>query len=142
MKSKPNGPVGLVLDEPTQSSDTHANPVGGASLSKSTKKNQKRKEKKKQQPKAADGGINDDVTQLAQEMQVSARLHDTEEQTEERAATEKKLRNLLKRLKAIDDLRERITSGELKKPEAQQLEKIERRPEVVAQIEQLQATLE
>ena len=106
MKSKPNGPVGLVLDEPTQSSNTHANPVGGASLSKSTKKNQKRKEKKKQQPQ--DVRKNDDVTQLAQEMQVSARLQDSEKQTEERAATEKKLRNLLKRLKAIDDLRERI----------------------------------
>ena len=47
-----------------------------------------------------------------------------------------------KRLKAIDDLQERIASGELKKPEQQQLDKIARRDEVVRQIEDLQLQLE
>ena len=141
LKSRSDGPVGLVLDQTAKPSDSHAHPPGGASLSKSAKKNQKRKEKKKQQVQQdARTERNDDVTAISDRL-TSARL-DGGGDGVDRAAVEKKLRNLLKRLKAIDDLREKIESGELKKPEAQQLEKIERRPEVVRQIEELQATLE
>jgi partner of Y14 and mago protein len=50
----------------------------------------------------------------------------------------KRLRNLKKRLKEIDDLEKRIQSGELTAPEKEQLEKLKRKDEVEEEIEELE----
>jgi len=50
----------------------------------------------------------------------------------------KRLRNLKKRLKEIESLEERIASGELKAPEKEQLEKIQRKDEVLDEIDELE----
>jgi len=50
----------------------------------------------------------------------------------------KRLRNLRKRLKDIETLEKKISSGELKNPEKDQLEKIQRKEEVVDEIEDLE----
>ncbi|XP_035701186.1 partner of Y14 and mago isoform X2 [Folsomia candida] len=50
----------------------------------------------------------------------------------------KRLRNLKKRLKEIEDLEKRIASGELTAPEKEQLEKLKRKDEVEDEIEDLE----
>jgi len=50
----------------------------------------------------------------------------------------KRLRNLKKRLKEIDELEKRITSGELNSPEKEQLEKLKRKDEVEDEIAELE----
>ncbi|CAL8109380.1 unnamed protein product [Orchesella dallaii] len=50
----------------------------------------------------------------------------------------KRLRNLKKRLKEIEALEQRIASGELTSPEKEQLEKIQRKDEVLDDIDELE----
>ncbi|ODM98718.1 Partner of Y14 and mago [Orchesella cincta] len=50
----------------------------------------------------------------------------------------KRLRNLKKRLKEIEALEQRIASGELNSPEKEQLEKIQRKDEVLDEIDELE----
>ena len=50
----------------------------------------------------------------------------------------KKLKNLKKKLKDTEILEQKVKSGELKKPDADQLEKIKRKPEVVKEIRELE----
>ena len=60
------------------------------------------------------------------------------------AATDpvKRLRNLRKRLKDIETLEKKIESGELKNPEKEQLEKINRKEEVEDEIDDLERLVE
>ena len=54
---------------------------------------------------------------------------------------EKRIKNLRKKLKQINELQARIDSGELKKPEAEQLVKLSKKEEVEKEIEDLKAQL-
>ena len=157
LKSRPTGPIGLAPSESPAPQHNSNHPVGAAAststvpvgipMTKAAKKNQKRKEKKKQaQQETVENVTNAMQTiSVANETRIPANSDGTAESAEpdkQQPVVEKKLRNLFKRLKAIDDLQERIASGELKKPEQQQLDKIARRDEVVRQIEDLQLQLE
>jgi partner of Y14 and mago protein len=53
----------------------------------------------------------------------------------------KKLRNLKKKLSDIESLQSRLDSGDLKNPEPEQLEKLNRRDQVEAEIRELEALL-
>lgn len=53
----------------------------------------------------------------------------------------KKLRNLKKKLRDTEKLEKQIASGELKKPDADQLEKVKRKSEVIQMIEELEEEL-
>lgn len=50
----------------------------------------------------------------------------------------KKLKRLRKRLREIDLLHDKIKSGEIQNPEKDQLEKVERKPELLAEIQNLE----
>ena len=53
----------------------------------------------------------------------------------------KKLRNLKKKLSDIESLQSRLDSGDLKNPEPEQIEKLNRRDQVEAEILELEALL-
>lgn len=53
----------------------------------------------------------------------------------------KKLRNLRKKLRDTEKLEKQIASGELKKPDTDQLEKVKRKNEVIQLIEELEEEL-
>ena len=144
-KNMPTGPVGLHIDEKE---------LTDINMSKAAKKNAKRKEKKKQQSKSNDS----DTTTSApggqtehNKLQPSGddsrvKSHDitssvtsTGEVTGD-AAT-RRLRNLRKKLRHIDDIQGRIDSGELVNPEKDQLEKVGLRDAVVDEIENLMLSL-
>jgi hypothetical protein len=50
----------------------------------------------------------------------------------------KQLRKLKKQLREIEQLEEKIKSGEMKNPEKDQLEKIKRKENIIEEIEQLE----
>ncbi|XP_061167184.1 partner of Y14 and mago-like [Saccostrea echinata] len=139
MKSRPTLPPGLNPDdvEATKKSDSQP-------MSKSAKKNAKRKEKKKQQQESGTAGRGESVDNVTQTLAASKISEDSQKQAppSDKAAIEKKLRNLRKKLKQVDDLKAKIDSGELKSPEKEQLAKVAKRQELVDEIEDLELDLE
>ena len=156
LKSKPQLPPGLSPADVDTGDKKKSEP--GAPMSKAAKKNAKRKEKKKQQ-NATEKTINH-VTQSLAETNISSgesdktRLHiDQSDNTKTDSSQSgtggvskeevlKKIRNLRKKLKQIEDLEKRIQSGELKNPEKEQLEKIAKKETIVSEIEDLELDLE
>ena len=141
LKNKPTLPPGLNPEEVETSKSTE-----GQAMSKAAKKNAKRKEKKKQQQQSGSGVAGSGVTEvnLSQTLAATKLSENTqkEDQSSDRAAIEKKLRNLKKKLKQVDDLKAKVDSGELANPEKEQLAKIARRHELVEEIENLELDLE
>lgn len=139
MKSRPTLPPGLnpAELETVQKSDSQP-------MSKSAKKNAKRKEKKKQHQQSTPEGTGSSEVSISQTLARTKLSEDSikEAQANDKAAIEKKIRNLKKKLKQVDDLKTKIDSGEVKNPEKEQLAKIERRQELVDEIEYLELDLE
>lgn len=63
--------------------------------------------------------------------------HSTQESTD----PVKKLRNLKKRLREVEALEEKVRKGELAKPDPDQLKKINRKGDLVLQIQELEKKL-
>lgn len=120
---------------------------------KSQKKNEKRREKKKLDAlKESQDGDRSDVNLVHVEseeetvqssvVEISrSLLHVQLQEEESRSSVEqdnkeylKRIRQLRKKLKQIDDLRSRIDSGELANPDPDQLTKISRREELVTEL--------
>lgn len=139
MKSRPTLPPGLNPAELETVKKSESQP-----MSKSAKKNAKRKEKKKQHPQSAPEGTGPSEVSISQTLARTKLSEDSvkEAQANDKAAIEKKIRNLKKKLKQVDDLKTKIDSGEIKNPEKEQLAKIERRQELVDEIENLELDLE
>lgn len=139
MKSRPTLPPGLNPAELETVKKSESQP-----MSKSAKKNAKRKEKKKQHQKSAPEGTGPSEVSISQTLARTKLSEDSvkEAQANDKAAIEKKIRNLKKKLKQVDDLKTKIDSGEIKNPEKEQLAKIERRQELVDEIENLELDLE
>ncbi|XP_018794942.1 PREDICTED: partner of Y14 and mago [Bactrocera latifrons] len=76
---------------------------------------------------------NDAVVKLASELQASLQI-----QSDEGLDTSKKLKKLRKKLREIETIEQRIKSGELKKPEKDQLDKVKRKKDVIKEIKQLE----
>ena len=140
LKNQPTGPVGLHIDEKQQSE---------SAMSKAAKKNAKRKEKKKQQRN--DDSDTGAMLSPSDRQNKPAPPSDTDRvksagttcdplKEADRDAT-KRLRNLRKKLKQIDDIKKRIDSGELKNPEKDQLEKVSRRQVVADELDELMQNL-
>lgn len=139
MKSRPTLPPGLNPAELETVKKSESQP-----MSKSAKKNAKRKEKKKQHQQSAPEGTGPSEVSISQTL-ARTKLSEgsvKEAQANDKAAIEKKIRNLKKKLKQVDDLKTKIDSGEIKNPEKEQLAKIERRQELVDEIENLELDLE
>lgn len=139
MKSRPTLPPGLNPAELETVKKSDSQP-----MSKSAKKNAKRKEKKKQHQQSTPEGTGSSEVSISQTLARTKLSEDSikEAQANDKAAIEKKIRNLKKKLKQVDDLKKKIDSGEVKNPEKEQLAKIERRQELVDEIEYLELDLE
>lgn len=139
MKSRPTLPPGLNPAELETVKKSDSQP-----MSKSAKKNAKRKEKKKQHQQSTPEGTGPSEVSISQTLARTKLSEDSikEAQANDKAAIEKKIRNLKKKLKQVDDLKTKIDSGEVKNPEKEQLAKIERRQELVDEIEYLELDLE
>ncbi|KAH7964881.1 hypothetical protein HPB49_002223 [Dermacentor silvarum] len=79
------------------------------------------------------------VEQLATSLESQVKLEEPAQPPSAACADPaKKLRNLRKKLRDIEQLKRRIESGELANPEPEQLEKVSRQDEIEAQIEELE----
>ncbi|XP_076327457.1 partner of Y14 and mago-like isoform X1 [Tachypleus tridentatus] len=107
---------------------------------KSTK-NKKRKKKHQQQGNGSDQNLTKDVTNLHLSESGSDKNSET---CENKASVDpvKRIKNLKKKLQDIKKLEQKIESGELLLPEKEQLEKIARKGEIEAEIEDLELDLE
>lgn len=144
-KSKPDLPPGMNPSEAAQPKQQQQQKIPGcgdseaAGLSKSAKRNMKRKEKRKQQQQDQDGDAEvDSVTDGVENVSISGG-GDTLNKTaaaavpvsspdDSSAAAEKakKIKNLKKKLRQVEELQQRVDSGEIKEPTKDQLEKLGR----------------
>ncbi|XP_053311628.1 partner of Y14 and mago isoform X1 [Spea bombifrons] len=139
-KSKPSLPPGLSnSDIPAQQS---SKPEGDSTLSKVAKRNQKRKEKRKQEK------LERDPVQEAQQELGKVSISEAPVQKDTAANGEnqsaekaKKIKNLRKKLRQVEELQQKIDSGEIKQPSKEQLEKIGRRKVLEEELEDLELDL-
>ncbi|XP_077153716.1 partner of Y14 and mago [Ranitomeya variabilis] len=142
-KSKPSLPPGLSHVEPTTNKtqqstkpETETTP-----LSKTAKRNMKRKEKRKQEK--GERGAVEEVRQDMEKISISQTEVQKDTANSENAAAEKakKLKNLRKKLRQVEDLQQKIDSGEIKQASKEQLEKLGRRKALEEEIEDLELDL-
>ncbi|XP_009858089.2 partner of Y14 and mago-like [Ciona intestinalis] len=119
-------------------------------LSKGAKKNLKRKEqrlKKKgeQNEVLIQQQYNDlvtgdkDVSEITEKLATSHVSSNLSSLTDTEAAA-RKIKNLKKKVRQIDDLQAKIDSGEISKPDKTQLEKIQKRQEIVDELSKLESS--
>uniref|UniRef100_UPI00398F5499 partner of Y14 and mago-like isoform X2 n=1 Tax=Pristiophorus japonicus TaxID=55135 RepID=UPI00398F5499 len=147
-KSKPDLPPGLNPDESAKSKPQQPKQDGElAGLSKSAKRNLKRKEKRKQQQESDGTAEADELSQTLQKSSIgggggspnspAAALHGDPDGAEKA----KKVKNLKKKLRQIDELQQKLDSGEIKQATKEQLEKLSRRKLLVEELEDLELGL-
>lgn len=125
-----------------------------AGLSKSAKRNMKRKEKRKQQQGQGQDG-DGDVDSVSNAVE-SVSISDGGESTNKMAAVAasaaappddssaaaaekaKKIKNLKKKLRQVEELQQKVDSGEIKDPTKDQLEKLGRAQALQAELQQLE----
>lgn len=141
-KSKPDLPPGL---NPSDAAPAKPQPDTDTSgLSKSAKRNMKRKEKRKQQQQSGADEEEDQVDAVSHAVNnlsvtespaaVSA-PDDPQAATSEKA---KKIKNLKKKLRQVEDLQSKVDSGEIKEPTKEQLDKLARAQALRDELEQLE----
>ncbi|KAF3697230.1 Partner of Y14 and mago A [Channa argus] len=142
-KSKPDLPPGLNPSEgapPKQQQQQQKIPGAdgeAAGLSKSAKRNMKRKEKRKQQQhQGQDGDLDvESVSDAVENVSISEITAETAAAAAEMA---KKIKNLKKKLRQIEDLQQKMDSGEIKQPSKDQLEKLGRAKALQDELQQLE----
>ncbi|XP_029974496.1 partner of Y14 and mago [Salarias fasciatus] len=152
-KSKPDLPPGLSPAEAAPPSQQQKIPGCGsesdtAGLSKSAKRNMKRKEKRKQQQQQGQDGDADveSVSDAVENVSISEAASKTEapapsaDDPSAAAAAEKskKIKNLKKKLRQVEDLQQKVDSGEIKQPTKDQLEKLGRAKALQEELRQLE----
>lgn len=124
-----------------------------ANLSKSAKRNMKRKEKRKQQQQQGpDGDADvDSVSDAVGNVAISEGGESSKETTaapvsvpsadDSSAAAEKakKIKNLKKKIRQVEDLQQKVNSGEIKEPTKDQLEKLGRAQALKAELQELES---
>ncbi|MGH0139845.1 UNVERIFIED_CONTAM: hypothetical protein FKN15_025734 [Acipenser sinensis] len=125
-----------------------------AGLSKTAKRNLKRKEKRKhQQGKGGEGKEDEEEEEEQQEEELSAAVEKLEisnrapqqnsskQEAHASSATDKakKIKNLKKKLRQVEDLQQKLDSGEVTEPTPEQLEKLARRKALEAEIAELES---
>lgn len=139
-KSKPDLPPGMSPSDTVAPKQQQKIPgcseSDGAGLSKSAKRNMKRKEKRKQQQDTdADADV-DLVSNAVENVSISEGNGKTaaavsasspdEGLVAEVAEKAKKIKNLKKKLRQVEELQQKVDSGEIKDPTKDQLEKLVR----------------
>lgn len=155
-KSKPELPPGLSLEANTQPSKQPSKAEGGETgLSKTAKRNLKRKEKRKQQQEKGEketdgliqslekvslsGGSSGDTGGAAPQPTCGTQSNaDGEAAASEKS---KKIKNLKKKLRQVEELQQRLDSGEIKQPTKEQLEKLGRRKALEEELHELELDL-
>lgn len=160
-KSKPDLPPGLNPSEaapPKQQQQQQQQKIPGcgesetAGLSKSAKRNMKRKEKRKQQhhqgqDEDADVELVSDAVEnvsiseggdSANKTAPPASVSCSEDSSEAAAEKAKKIKNLKKKLRQVEELQQKVDSGEIKQPTKDQLEKLGRAKALQEELEQLE----
>ncbi|XP_069560326.1 partner of Y14 and mago [Brachyistius frenatus] len=134
-KSKPDLPPGMnPSEETTQQQKIPDSETAG--LSKSAKRNMKRKEKRKQQHQDEDADV-ESVTDGVENMSISAggesesktatvSVSSPDDSSAAAAEKLKKIKNLKKKLRQVEDLQQKVDSGEIKQLTKDQLEKLGR----------------
>lgn len=153
-KSKPDLPPGMSApEEATPKQQKIPGCVDGetAGLSKSAKRNMKRKEKRKQQQQQGpDGDVDvDSVSDAVGNVAISAGEDETRaapasvpSNDESSAAAEKtkKIKNLKKKIRQVEDLQQKVNSGEIKEPTKDQLEKLGRALALKQELQELESS--
>ncbi|TKS76692.1 Partner of Y14 and mago A [Collichthys lucidus] len=161
-KSKPDLPPGMSPSEaapPKQQQQQQKIPGCGesdaAGLSKSAKRNMKRKEKRKQQQhQGQDGDADvDSVSDAVENVSISesgessnktgaalAPVSVSAPSPDDSSAAEraKKIKNLKKKLRQVEELQQKVDSGEIKEPTKDQLEKLGRALALENELQQLE----
>lgn len=125
-----------------QAKSTGQHVEASVALSKSAKKNAKRKEKRKQQRNDNVSNVDVATTAISSLKISSERSHATTDSKPTQEETAKKIKNLKKKLRQIEDLETKINSGELKNPEKEQLEKVKKKQQIIDEIEDLELDLD
>ncbi|XP_032871353.1 partner of Y14 and mago isoform X1 [Amblyraja radiata] len=151
-KSKPDLPPGLNADESDKSKQQQSKQDGElVGLSKSAKRNLKRKEKRKQQQECDGTAEADELSQTLQKTTIAGGSGNRNPSPLEAAASlqgdhegaekAKKVKNLKKKLRQIDELQQKLDSGEIKQATKEQLEKLSRREQLMEELEDLELGL-
>lgn len=153
-KSKPDLPPGLSQSEAAPPKQQQKIPGcvdnDAAGLSKSAKRNMKRKEKRKQQQHQGPDG-DADVESVSDAVE-NVSISDSGESSDKAAAAvsvsssddssaaekAKKIKNLKKKLRQIEDLQQKVDSGEIKEPTKDQFEKLGRAKALQEELQQLE----
>ncbi|XP_061840036.1 partner of Y14 and mago [Nerophis lumbriciformis] len=158
-KNKPGLPPGMSSSDaetPKQHSKVPGCVDGDtAGLSKSAKRSMKRKEKRKQQQQQEpEENENEDVSLLADAVEnatISAGSEPSHEASRpvvaacevssdhsDAAEKAKKIKNVKKKLRQVEELQQKVDSGEVKEPTPDQLEKLARAKALRDELEQLE----
>ncbi|XP_003979962.1 partner of Y14 and mago [Takifugu rubripes] len=153
-KSKPDLPPGMNASDAAPAKQQQKIPGCGecetANLSKSAKRNMKRKEKRKQQQHPHEDGDVDSLSSAVEDVTISegggsadkmaaAVTSACPDESEAAAEKAKKIKNLKKKLRQIEELQQKMDSGEIKEPTKDQLEKLGRAETLQAELQQLEA---
>lgn len=152
-KSKPDLPPGLSPSDAAPPQQQQKVPGSGdsetAGLSKSAKRNMKRKEKRKQQQQQEDEDEDaevDTVSSSVDNLSISDRgrtdgpssFSSPEDASAAAAERAKKMKNVKKKLRQVEELQQKVDSGEIKQPTKDQLEKLGRAEALRDELEQLE----
>lgn len=159
-KSKPELPPGLSPEANAQPGRPAPRAESGeVGLSKTAKRNLKRKEKRKQQQEKGEkdtdeliqvlekttlsgGGAGDrGLPAPPQPLACGAKAPGDGEALAAVAEKTKKIKNLRKKLRQVEELQQRVDSGEIKQPSREQLEKLARRKALEEELEDLELDL-
>lgn len=141
-KSKPDLPPGLNPNDAAPPKPQQDNDTSG--LSKSAKRNMKRKEKRKQQQQSGadeEEDLVDAVSHAVEHLAVTESPAAVSAPDDPLAATSekaKKIKNLKKKLRQVEDLQSKVDSGEIKQPTKEQLDKLARAQALRDELEQLE----
>ncbi|XP_040395514.1 partner of Y14 and mago [Cygnus olor] len=151
-KSKPELPPGLSLEAAAPPGKQPGKAEGGETgLSKAAKRNLKRKEKRKQQQEKGERET-DELIHSLEKVSLGGDARAAAPQPAcgaqgpadgEAAASEKakKIKNLRKKLRQVEELQQRLDSGEIKQPTKEQLEKLGRRKALEEELQDLELDL-
>lgn len=151
-KSKPDLPPGMSPSDATPPKQQQQKIPGcseseGAGLSKSAKRNMKRKEKRKQQQNQGQDADVDMVSNAVENVSISEGSSKTEAAVSASPSDEcltaaaekaKKIKNLKKKLRQVEELQQKVDSGEIKDPTKDQLEKLARAKTLQKELQQLE----
>ncbi|XP_032060707.1 partner of Y14 and mago [Aythya fuligula] len=152
-KSKPELPPGLSLEAaaPPAGKQPGKAEGGESGLSKAAKRNLKRKEKRKQQQEKGERET-DELSHSLEKVSLGGAAPGAAPQPAcgaqgpadgEAAASEKakKIKSLRKKLRQVEELQQRLDSGEIKQPTKEQLEKLGRRKALEEELQDLELDL-